>query len=265
MARVEAAATPDVVIAALRQDGGTLLASLGGSAYTRVVGDAELIVSHVPLPTLNGVLTLKVTASADDVASLLDVVAGENLAHSLMLRPGCAEALTELARRRGMVADEELPLMVLGRATESLERALGHGRLSIRVLRPDEVGVHQKIAAAGFEAPLEIFESLVNRRLLEMPGQRAYVGEVDGVAVTTALASTLGDHVGIFDVATPPPHRGQGYGAAITARAALDGFESGASFAYLQSSPMGYGVYERLGFRTIERWEVWISGSPSHS
>ena len=35
---------------------------------------------------------------------------------------------------------------------------------------------------------------------------------------------------GICNVATPPQHRGRGYGAALTARAVRDGFEAGSEF-----------------------------------
>ncbi len=37
-------------------------------------------------------------------------------------------------------------------------------------------------------------------------------------------------------------------------RIVVDGGRLGAHTAYLQSSPMGVGVDERLGFRTIETW-----------
>ena len=43
-------------------------------------------------------------------------------------------------------------------------------------------------------------------------------------------------------------------GASVTARIVVDGGRLGAHTAYLQSSPMGVGVHERLGFRTIETW-----------
>ena len=33
---------------------------------------------------------------------------------------------------------------------------------------------------------------------------------------------------------------------------------SGGRSAYLQSSPMGYSVYEGLGFYTAERWRQWM-------
>jgi len=69
----------------------------------------------------------------------------------------------------------------------------------------------------------------------------------------------LENHVGLFNVATLPAHRRRGYGAAITERAVRDGLDRGARWAWLQSSTAGYGVYEKLGFRTQQSWECWIS------
>ena len=87
---------------------------------------------------------------------------------------------------------------------------------------------------------------------------RSYVGEIDGEIVTTAVGVTVGDRVGVFNVATPSQHRRRGYGAAITVRVVEDGLAGGATWAWLQSSPSGYGVYEALGFPTLERWLAWV-------
>jgi predicted GNAT family acetyltransferase len=81
---------------------------------------------------------------------------------------------------------------------------------------------------------------------------------VGGEVVTTAVGVTVGERVGVFNVATPAEHRRRGYGAAITARVVDDGVASGARWAWLQSSPSGYRVYEALGFRTLERWLTWV-------
>jgi N-acetylglutamate synthase len=77
--------------------------------------------------------------------------------------------------------------------------------------------------------------------------------------VTTGLGLTIGDHVGVFSIATPPEQRRRGYGAAITARIVADGYTAGARWAWLQSSKDGYGLYEQLGFITIATWECWIA------
>jgi predicted GNAT family acetyltransferase len=57
-------------------------------------------------------------------------------------------------------------------------------------------------------------------------------------------------------VATPPEHRGKGYGAAVTARAVLEGFGQGADLAGLQASALGEPVYRRMGFREVLRYLV---------
>jgi len=256
--------TADKVTLAMVQDGVSLVAGLGDRASTKNAGDASLMITGVPMPTLNGVLTVRTTATARDVGSLLDIAARKGLPHSIQIRPGCQSELVDLARQRGLVEDESIPLMAMhmdGRLREFAR----HARLSIRTLDPDQAGIHASIAAAGFEAPREMFEQLVPPAVLAQTACSAYVGSVDGQDVVTALAFTVGGHVGIFNVATAPSHRGRGYGTAITAHAVLAGFDSDAGFAYLQSSRSGFKIYERLGFRTLETWSVWVTpGQLSH-
>ena len=69
----------------------------------------------------------------------------------------------------------------------------------------------------------------------------------------------MADGVGIFNIATPPGSRRRGYGAAMTARVIADGLSDGGRWAWLQSSPAGYSIYERLGFRTLESWQSWLA------
>ena len=57
------------------------------------------------------------------------------------------------------------------------------------------------------------------------------------------------------------PLRSRGYAAAVTARAVADGLSGGAEWAWLRSSPAGYPVYTRLGFKTVERWSSWVSAT----
>lgn len=254
--------TADAVASALASDFKLLLPALGPEAVAVPAGDAILVITGIPVPTMNGVFLLRPTAADSDVAALLDIVAATGFPYCVQVRPGSRTSLVELVERRGMVESEPEPLMILESPGRSLTDAAGHSELTARLLAPDEAGVHAEIAAAGFEAPVEIFQMLATRDLLEQPGVRAYVGTVHGEPVTTALGITNADHVGVFDVATPPAHQRRGYGAAITARATLDGFASGATFAYLQSSAAGFAVYERLGFRTLETWSIWISSHP---
>jgi len=115
----------------------------------------------------------------------------------------------------------------------------------------------QQLMADGFEAPVELLAPLMGADLLAAPGMFAYVGRVDGEPCTVGLGAVADGHVGVFNIATPPPFRRRGFGHAVTARVVVDGVRLGARTAYLQSSPMGFGVYERLGFRTIETWACY--------
>ena len=88
----------------------------------------------------------------------------------------------------------------------------------------------------------------------------AYVGRTDGEPCTTGFGAVAEGHVGVFNIATPPAHRNRGFGTAVTARVVADGVRAGAHTAYLQASPMGFGVYERMGFRTVETWSLLLPG-----
>jgi ribosomal protein S18 acetylase RimI-like enzyme len=123
-------------------------------------------------------------------------------------------------------------------------------------IAPDELDAANTLLAEAFDVPKELFD-LLGASLSRLPGCRWYVGRVAGAVVTTALGITHEGATGVFNVATPPKHRARGYGTAITARAVRDGLTDGASFAYLQSSESGHGVYRRLGFRDVEQYTLF--------
>jgi N-acetylglutamate synthase len=109
------------------------------------------------------------------------------------------------------------------------------------------------------QAPVEYFRQLMTPEVMASPGVRCYVGELHGEPVTTGLGVVLDESVGIFNVATLPAHQRNGYGAMVTATAVAEGLADGAQWAWLQSSPAGHRVYERLGFRTVATWECWVT------
>lgn len=213
----------------------------------------------VPAAALNGVFVDGPDVERAVVESLLDEVAATGLPYFLQTRPGCALPLAEIAFERKLDQDVDQPLMVL-EGTASLDDA-SSADLRIRTLAPEDAELHADLAAAGFEAPNKIFRRLVTPATLGLSGMRGYVGVVEGRAVTTGLGLTIADSVGIFNIATPPAERRRGYGAAVTSHAVRDGLSDGARWAWLQASPSGYRVYERLGFRMIEAWQQWLTTS----
>jgi ribosomal protein S18 acetylase RimI-like enzyme len=156
-----------------------------------------------------------------------------------------------------MRRDLDIPLMVLPDVRELAQ--LEEIELVIEVLDPEQAVVHADVAAAGFQAPVEVFLPLMTPAVLGRSGVRTYIGKVAGEPVATGVGVSLENHVGIFNIATLPLHRRHGYGAAITARAVHDGLDRGAQWAWLQSSTDGYSLYQKLGFRTLESWECWVT------
>ncbi len=250
-------------------DAGTAASALASSwqhlvgampGWARREGGVLAAVTGVALANCNGVWAEQIEPDEVLVAALLSEVAEAGLPYCLQLRPGAKLALTNLPVARRMVPDAQVPLMVL-EGPGALDGAQQVDGLDIRELAPEAAQEHVAIAARGFGAPEELMAQLTTPAVLGMPGVRCYVGEVDGEPVTTGLGLTLLPFVGIFSIATPPPHRGRGYAGAVTARAAADGLAGGAQWAWLQSSPAGYPVYARLGFKTVERWSSWVAAT----
>jgi N-acetylglutamate synthase len=212
--------------------------------------------SHAPVWIFNGVIAASLHSDRLVVAELLDAVADDVAEFCLQTRPGAHEAV-EVARARGMVLVEQEPLMLLEDSAR-LGPAASVDGLVIRRLNSDEVDRHLAVLAEGFGAPMELLAPWAGSDLLAVTGVSAYTGSVGGRDVATALAIVADDHVGVFNVAVTPDCRRRGYGAALSARAVLDGMATGARRALLMSSEMGLPVYQQLGFRMLEQWSYWV-------
>jgi ribosomal protein S18 acetylase RimI-like enzyme len=88
----------------------------------------------------------------------------------------------------------------------------------------------------------------------------AYVGYVNGEPVCTAATVVGGGVVGVYNVATMPGRRQGGYGEAVM-RHALEQArrEHGLSRTILQSTPQGFDLYRRMGYRTVTSIAVFCS------
>ena len=94
------------------------------------------------------------------------------------------------------------------------------------------------------------------------PGASFYFARDRGqIAACLAAIDRDGD-CGIYCVATKPASRKQGLASALLRRALLDARARGCSTSSLQSSPMGFSVYEHLGYRDRGAIEVWERRTP---
>lgn len=86
----------------------------------------------------------------------------------------------------------------------------------------------------------------------------SYVGYVDGEPVsTTAIVMGCGA-IGVYNVATVPTRQRHGFGEAVMRYAVAEAQrEHGVERVILQSTPAGFKLYERMGFRTVTRVAVY--------
>jgi GNAT superfamily N-acetyltransferase len=247
----------DRVATALVDTWGHLMA-LHPDAWMETHDGVSACATGIPSPGLNGVWCSGRDPDPAAVRLLLAKLRASGLPHLVQVRPDAGRAAAAVAKEDGYAVADDVPLMCLDDPAllERADEAVAH--LSVRRLGADEGALHARTAAAGFEEEVDNFVRLLPPPVMAASGLRAYVGEVEGQVVTTALGVARGEYVGIFNVATPPQHRGQGFGAAITARAARDGLASGARWAWLQSTPAAHALYEALGFTTLERWRCWV-------
>jgi ribosomal protein S18 acetylase RimI-like enzyme len=75
-----------------------------------------------------------------------------------------------------------------------------------------------------------------------------YVGYLDDVPVSSSTLLLAGGIACIWDVSTAPEHRRKGYGTCLTRVGLEDARRKGYRYASLNSSDLGYSVYQSLGF-----------------
>jgi predicted GNAT family acetyltransferase len=228
-----------------------LYAVFEGARFERRSDLVIALLPGIPIPQCSGAWVCADSDAA--VGALAEAVAEVEAAGEapwVQTRSG-HERARHAALALGLMHTERIPGMLV--RPDGLVEA--SAELEIGLIAEDEIDETNMLLAASFEAPIELFDRF-SSAVQQVPEARWYVGRADGAIVSTALGFTLGGATGIFDVATPGEHRGRGYGAALTSHALRDGFDAGSAFGYLQSSTIGHGVYQRLGFRDVEEYTL---------
>ncbi len=166
-------------------------------------------------------------------------------AHRILSRQG----LTLATQMPGMIAAALLP------ATRRLPGCEVRAVDSTLVL-----GDFRTVGSRCFQVPQAWFDEVFDRATLDRAPFRAWVGYVDGKAIATAATVASEGVLGIYNVATLPDFRGEGYAEAIMrACVAEENARWGDMPLVLQSTASGLSLYERMGFIPATRFRVWVS------
>jgi ribosomal protein S18 acetylase RimI-like enzyme len=197
--------------------------------------------------------------AAHDLEASLASIAARGVAPGVITRDDRYPAVESEAGRLGLGLDEREVGMVLMRS--GFRPPAGPGPRLVRVGQdPALLAVAKDVTVRGFEAPPEVFDGVFSSGM-GVDGLSLWLAFVEDEPVSTALGLVIGDAVGVFDVATPPEHRRNGYAAWVTSEAIRAGFEAGAGFAYLQASEIGLGVYRALGFGPVCGYRLFAAES----
>jgi GNAT superfamily N-acetyltransferase len=101
------------------------------------------------------------------------------------------------------------------------------------------------------------FQRAMVERTRGMEGVSLHLGLFDGRAVARSMGMVQGGLVGVYNVYVPPSQRRRGFGATLTASAIEAGRQAGATAACLESTELGFTVYEGMGFRKVDDYVVF--------
>jgi GNAT superfamily N-acetyltransferase len=221
----------------------------GGWAERR--GDASASACRTTAAPMNRAIAELPSADVADVAALVERLA--DLPHILETRPG-ADAVEDWCRSRGMTATPGVPLMTC--SAEAVSMPPYDDATALRSLT--QMAEHVDVAAPSYDRPRDWLAALDQSTLFDQDFGAGLVADVDGEPAATGISVVAGEWVGVFIIGTVPAYRRRGLGAALTAKLVVDAVaRNGVTRALLQSSVMGKGVYESLGFATVDEWTRW--------
>lgn len=247
---------------------GMIGGQVDGAWVERTDGIA-IVATGLPLRLFNQVLIDGEAVSSDAIAAAVAGHRRRGTTFVVNLRRGVDDRYLPIVAGLGLVrlsADPWMPAMALHPLPSTDAPAELTSGLEIRRVT-DAAGVRDHIVAgaAGFEMPQAWFDAVVTEALLDDPRIALYVGYVDGSPVATGLGLRTDATIGVYNIATVPAARRRGYGATMTMRVIADGRADGGEVAILQASPMGYPIYERLGFRLVVEYDGYGDPEPSPS
>lgn len=232
-------------------------AKVAGAEVVEIDG-LVLCFANLPDPSINSIV---VADEPDDVERALALASGEfeqrGQTMGIDLQVGRHPSLDRAVRARGMTLIIEQPGMVA--ALSDLATVATPDGVRIDPVTDDEgAEALVRVDTEAFGDPA-ITAAFHGAGAYGVDGMRAFVAWAGQDPVGIATGYEHDGAVGVMGVGVVPRARRQGLGAALTVRAARS-FD-GADLAWLHPTPEARAVYERIGFRRIADYEVWVAPS----
>jgi len=239
----------------------------GNAPGSTVVDTSELcqFTTGIPHPLFNGVL--RTNLPVETVDSAIDAAIERFTAHHVpgfwWVGPTTQPAnLSEALVRKGFVLAGNTPGMAVDLQSATLDFALPPGLTITRVEDAETLTTYLHTLARGSDIPETMHDTLLRIERGATPPAGAelwrYLGLLNGMPVATCAMVLFAGVAGIYAVATVPEARRKGIGAAITMHPLREARAEGYHVSTLQASEMGYPVYEKMGFRTVCTFALYL-------
>lgn len=252
---------------ALDRNWNNMIRTFGASPQTELYDDDELFwfITGVPEGSFNGVqwVNLRPATADQRIDETLATFARRNIPGGWLLGPVSApHDIRARLEARGLHVIHRIPTMVADlHAPSGYDAPLPEDTLIVPVDDMDMLGQWIITETRGFEASPRIAAPLAAiRNALGVPDgtvMRRFLAWHDGESAATATLFMDSGVAGIYDVCTVPELRRRGLGSAITRAAMQVAIARGYTTAVLQATEDGFDMYQQLGFRTQNEYEVY--------
>ncbi len=166
-----------------------------------------------------------------------------------------SEQCAGLFKEQGFVLETVLPGMIF---SDTFELPINKNVLT--VIQPsteEELSQYITLVSEAYDLPGWLARQILNADFIAQQNVHLYLALVDGVPVSTSMLVNTPEVAGIYWVATGKTARKKGYGERVTWHAVREALKQGHSSVILQASAMGEPIYQRMGFKTICRYQLW--------
>lgn len=221
----------------------------------RSVGGVFAFVTGQPVSLFNGCVVSE-PAAPEQLAEAARWVGARSVPYRIWIAERFLRDLGEVPGGLGIDADPEpYPNMALHPVPAPPAPAAG-----VTVVPVDQGGLDEFLdVSVELGLPRELAVDMFSPALAADPEVRLFAGRLGGKAVGTSLAIRTGAVSGVYNVAVVPRARRRGVGAALTSAAVAAGRAWGCEPVVLQASAMGLGLYEAMGFRTVQPYAMFTA------
>jgi GNAT superfamily N-acetyltransferase len=221
----------------------------------RSFGTVTAISTGIPIPFFNPVYVFEPPVEAD-VHDAISWVAQRGAPFRVVVAEPALAGTEPITARHGLErADGALPGMALA-SLEEIPRTESPVDIE-RVTSAEDVEGFAVVTSATYGIPMELAKQAPTEAMATDERMAPLLGRVDDEPVACGLLVRTGDVAGVYAICVMEPFRRQGIGEEMSWAVLRAGRDTGAEFGVLQSTEMGYPLYERMGFETVVEYHLF--------